>query len=328
MKLRFLKTRLVGRAQRAFQHLSDTSRATYGESKAALRSRFEPGSKKSRYQSEFQCRRKKKGEPWPDFAEDLRELADKAYPELQVEARERLALNNYLNQLDQPQVRFGVNQKRPATLDEAVSATLEMESFLVGPGAKQPVASVDQEEPAVAGVSPSQDKLTSLVEKLIERVERLENTNAEQPTQKSKPKFKRRSPAPEHTGGSPRGNGRGPQGSCWTCKQRGYYSRDCPSKSAKDSNGHHSVMQINPVGGFKLRGKINGVPADFLVDTGAAVTLVRDDLWKQAGLSLQSLIPWGGCRLLGVDGSPLKIHGQAKTNLEFHERVFYRRCCS
>ena len=40
------------------------------------------------------------------------------------------------------------------------------------------------------------------------------------------------------------------------------------------------------------------------------------------GSDTHSLTPWSGCRLLGVDGSPLKIHGQASTKLEFQNKEF------
>ena len=130
-KLKWIKVRLTGRAQKAFQRLSAEARADYKEAKKALKARFEPESKKTRYQAEFQTRRKKKSENWADFVEDLRVLADKAFPELQEDARERLALNSYLGQLEQPQVAFSVKQKRPLTLDDAVTATLEMESYMI-----------------------------------------------------------------------------------------------------------------------------------------------------------------------------------------------------
>ena len=42
---------------------------------------------------------------------------------------ECLALNAYLEQIDDTQISFSVKQKGPKTLDEAVSATLEMESY-------------------------------------------------------------------------------------------------------------------------------------------------------------------------------------------------------
>ena len=45
-------------------------------------------------------------------------------------------------------------------------------------------------------------------------------------------------------------------------------------------------------------------------------------MWKQTGSDTHSLSPWSGCRLLSVDGSPLKIHGQASTKLGFQNKEF------
>ena len=141
----------------------------------ALRERFEPKSRQSRYEAEFQTRRKKKSEGWADFAEDLKLLADKAFPELQEAARSQLAIISYLQQLDHPQVAFGVKQKRPKTIDEAVSATLEMESYVTQPGSAAAIAVVEESEiTAIAATTQLTEKLSTLVEKLTERVERLE----------------------------------------------------------------------------------------------------------------------------------------------------------
>ena len=96
----------------------------------ALKERFEPASQKTRHQAKLQTRRKKKSESWADLAQDLRLLADKAYPDLADNARERLALNAYLGQLDNPQVALGVKQKTLENLDAAIAATLELESYL------------------------------------------------------------------------------------------------------------------------------------------------------------------------------------------------------
>ena len=48
------------------------------------------------------------GEGWADFGDGLRSLADKAYSELQEEARERLSLNRYLDMITDPQIAFAV----------------------------------------------------------------------------------------------------------------------------------------------------------------------------------------------------------------------------
>ena len=67
---------------------------------------------------------------WGDFADALRCLADKAFPTLGEEAKALLALDRYLGELDDTKVAFAVRQGRPKRLEEAVAATLEMESYL------------------------------------------------------------------------------------------------------------------------------------------------------------------------------------------------------
>ena len=76
--------------------------------------------------AELQAKRKKRTEDWAAFAEDLRTLAEKAYPSLEVAAQELLVLNHFLGQLDDPQLALGVRQRTPTTVDAAVAATLEI----------------------------------------------------------------------------------------------------------------------------------------------------------------------------------------------------------
>ena len=133
---------------------------------------------KVRYEAEFQTRRKRKSEGWADFAEDLKLLADKAFPDLQEAARTQLAINSYLQQLSHPQVAFGVKQKRPKTIDEVVSATLEMESYITQPTSHSGTAAAasiatETESPATVAANMT-ERLTTLVERLTEKVEQLE----------------------------------------------------------------------------------------------------------------------------------------------------------
>ena len=107
---------------------------------------------------------------------------DKAFPDLQVEARECLAVRAYIQQLDQPQVAFSVKQSGPKTLDDAVTATLEMESYVplfprtvtVAPLQKEKSLMTESSETStIAAIDPTA-KLTMMLEKLMERVETLE----------------------------------------------------------------------------------------------------------------------------------------------------------
>lgn len=176
-KLKWLRVRLTGRAQKALLCVSKSSRVDYETTRQALKACFEPDSRQTRYQAEFQKRRKRAGEGWADLADDLRSLADRAYPALQNEARERLSINAFLQQLSHPQVAFSVKQKKPNMLDEAVAATLELESYLVDSGSKGTVSIL---EPGNEGSNCSfnaidkVEKLTRVVEQLAEQVERLQ----------------------------------------------------------------------------------------------------------------------------------------------------------
>ncbi|KAL5515842.1 hypothetical protein EMCRGX_G001074 [Ephydatia muelleri] len=65
-----------------------------------------------------------------DFGDELRILADKAFPAIDEKAKDLLSLERYLSELDNPKVAFAVRQRQPKTLDDAVSCTMEMESYL------------------------------------------------------------------------------------------------------------------------------------------------------------------------------------------------------
>ena len=210
LKLKWLRVRLTGRAQKALQRIPESSLTTYETARTALKSRFEPVSRQTRYQAEFQTRRKRASEGWADFADDIKSLADKAYPTLQEEAREQLAINAYLQQLQPPQVAFSVKQKRPETLDDAVATTLEMESYMTEMGVTSMLSLT--EEPAVCSVtdtSATVDRLTRVVEQLSEQVAKLQQGMHSHREPSSTPS-------------------RIFRGECWKCHQRGHIARNCP----------------------------------------------------------------------------------------------------
>ena len=55
-----------------------------------------------------------------DFAEELRRLTEKAFPELDPKSLEQMALTHYLSRLTKPQVAFAVKQQHPKKLEEAI----------------------------------------------------------------------------------------------------------------------------------------------------------------------------------------------------------------
>lgn len=59
-------------------------------------------------------------------------LVDRAYPDLRDEAKDMLALSRFFKELVEPQILLAVRQQQPRTITEAVQATIEYETYLVG----------------------------------------------------------------------------------------------------------------------------------------------------------------------------------------------------
>lgn len=227
-KLKFIRVRMTGRAMKTLHLLPEASRETYAATKAALKARFDPDSRHTRYEAELQSRRKKASEGWADFAEDLKFLADKAYPTLQQEARERLAINAYLQQLTQPQLAFSVRQKRPDTIDDAVAATLEIESYMPVLTTRAGVNALQSsEEPATVAAVDQTAKLTTIVERLAEQVEALQRETKASNRRDRRPRREER----QEPSRGPRQQRTTQQrlfdGECWRCHQHGHISRNC-----------------------------------------------------------------------------------------------------
>ena len=96
-ELILLKVRLTGRALLAYKKFSVTARASFKNAIVALAEHFELESRRDLYLAEFESHCKKRIELWADFGENLRVLVDKAYPLLEDDARQQLALQRYLS---------------------------------------------------------------------------------------------------------------------------------------------------------------------------------------------------------------------------------------
>ena len=174
-KFLWIRVRLTGKAHVVYTRLSHKTQQHYITTKEALHEHFEPPSKRHLYKVEFESR-KKQG-ILGDFGDELLLLASKAFPSLQDEAREELALTRYLDQLSDPQVSFGVKQRRPKMIHEAVSGTIKLESYFLK-SASSDVRQVTQKEPqeqaAVTVIQSTQKGLMEMMQKLVGRVEQLE----------------------------------------------------------------------------------------------------------------------------------------------------------
>ena len=238
-KKKWIRARITGRAATAYKRLSADDQSTYDKITAALKKRFEPECRKELFIAEFHQRKKRRTEDWAAFGEDLRTLVEKAYPTLQPEAQELLALNHLLSQIENPQLAFAVRQRAPTTVDAAVAAALELETYMGKP--PTPIAQVlqsDDDVIAATGSSNGGGARRDMMQAVLKRLDKLEQRTGTRdiPTQSQ------RSGSRGQPGGSQRTGPNKRKLICWRCRREGHIARECTSKS-KNQQGNEKPSE-------------------------------------------------------------------------------------
>ena len=80
-----------------------------------------------------------------------------------------------------------------------------------------------------------------------------------------------------------------------------------------------TVFPVNPAAAYYISGDVGGISINFVLDTGAAVCLLRKDVWDRANTKHCPLQPWNGSKLVSVDGSPVQFLGVAELSITVQE---------
>eukprot|EP00731_Ephydatia_muelleri_P027663 Em0019g536a len=225
-KMKWLKVRITGQARMAFRKFPASVQTKYEECTKAFKQRFEPDSKIELYRAELTTRTRRRDEDWATYGDVLRTLADKAYSDLEEKARERLALGQFLSNIENPQVAFGVRQKCPETLDAAVRMTIELESYLKMTTTPTPVV-------AAATSADESEPLSKALQLLNERLDKLEVMVVSKSNPSSQGK--------QDTDRAKDAGKRGPI--CWNCGKRGHIALRCwSSKISKQQENFKPSM--------------------------------------------------------------------------------------
>ena len=94
---------------------------------------------------------------------------------------------------------------------------------------------------------------------------------------------------------------------------------DTTSGTHVELNTDITVFPVNPAAVYYISGIVGGISVDFVLDTGAAVCLLRKDVWDRTNTTHRPLQPWNGSKLVSVDGSPVPFLGVAELDITVQE---------
>ena len=129
VKAMYLASGLRGDARALLGDLDQNARRNYALLVDALNRRFGAENKAELNKTLLKSRRRKKGETLPELAQGIRRLVRNAYPDASYQMMDSLAKDQFMDALDNPDLRWKIFQTRTKSLDEALEIAIECEAF-------------------------------------------------------------------------------------------------------------------------------------------------------------------------------------------------------
>ena len=130
-KMDFLWINLTGEALSYVENLTPEQTSSYAGLCQVLEGRFGDQQLSEVFKSELRSRRRKNGESLPALAQEISRLVQRAYPEIGRPGVEELAVEKFREALPDHGQRMAVFQSKAKTLDQAVKAALDTESWQI-----------------------------------------------------------------------------------------------------------------------------------------------------------------------------------------------------
>ena len=124
---------------------------------------------------------------------------------------------------------------------------------------------------------------------------------------------------------------------CHKCKQPGHYAHGCASSRSQINqevhppvdqvcdavlNDNTHTIAINSVSNYIMNARVFGGRVSFLIDTGAAVSLMSTEVWDRIKPVDAPRLNPVNIKLVGVDGVPFQVKGSVTVQLEMPGRTF------
>ena len=329
----YLAASLRGQAQGVLGNQPKDDRQNYTKLVQALQDRFAPSNQTELYRAQLRERRQKASESLPEMGQDIRRLANLAYPTASSDLKEVLATEQFLDGLHDSEMRLKIKQARPVNLNDAIQRAVELEAFYRAERRQREIVrSVDTE------VSTREQRLESLIETMQKSM-----TSLEQEMKNMKRSQYRRQKS-DDKGSDSKGKG---VRKCFKCDSPDHLFKNCPSRSnqgrydgrvqTNEQNNdkrwgkgyesrnegdksnreekHSRNIQVIKESGLYVKASVEGMDASLLVDTGATVSVISKVVFETLSLTCKYPLHVVQDELLAANGSPLEVIGRTRMGI-------------
>ena len=128
-KATHLAVSLQGPALELLSDMPCEMRHSYVQLTQHLSARFESQGRTDLFRTQLKSRVRRTGESLPELPQAITRLVLRAYPQATVELREIMAMDYFIDALQDGDIRLRLKQGKPTSITEAVNMTIELEAF-------------------------------------------------------------------------------------------------------------------------------------------------------------------------------------------------------
>ncbi|GFY01978.1 retrovirus-related Pol polyprotein from transposon 412 [Trichonephila clavipes] len=277
------------------QTLPETQRLDFDALVNALELRFGEKCVKDYSRLQLKSRQQKVSKTLQELATDVERLSHLAFSDCSTEVREVLALQHFIDGVRDPEIQKAL---RMADLKDLKGALVFAMKFEAAQRAtrkdRHPIRTVNESDTSNSSV----ERLERQMRSFMNRVESLMSQKAD-----GKKTLK-----------------------CWTCGREGHLQRSCRVGRRLPDFGkpHFQVCQISTKStgenGIFIMGHVNELPCNMIIDTGANVSIIRNDLAQK----LKEKLIWTPPRVVlqTVTGEKIDIHRKLKVKIKFGDTTY------
>lgn len=175
IKALHLASSLTGSARSLLSELDVEHRRDYSHLVKALQNRFGTVNKAEIYRAQLKNRIRQKGEAIPELAQNIKKLTRQAYPDASSDLIDTLALDHFIDSLLDSEMRLRLRECSPKTIREAETLAVKMEAQRVADRQRSRTIGSIGETSGDSLFSNEIKKITQTVDKLAEKVNRIQN---------------------------------------------------------------------------------------------------------------------------------------------------------